>query len=738
MRTEREQIQTLVEQARNGDPQAQEALVRLVQNRVYYHCKKMLKNEADAQDAVQDVLIVMLTSLDKLKEPAAFWGWVNGITANRCRHLLSAPHKEWQIPEDDDGGSMLEDVASLDETLVPEKALDNEETRRMILELVDNLPPEQRMCVLFYYYDEMSVKDIAQAMGTSEGTVKSRLNYARKAIKYGVEDYERQGVKLYSASPILLLLAFLRREAEATVLDSTAAAAMASQALSQAGAAAGTATAAAETAGGTAAGASAGAGTAAGTAVGAGTAATAAAGISVKVVAAVLAGVLAIGGAAIGLSSRSGQDQPPEPADEGVVETMDQPGQAEPDTPDSPEAVQPDTPEDDAFGALHGFTLVDPRSYESLPLTADAKDSGLQFLSSDSGLTQPVITVSEPDDEGYVTYTIQYTNTAQVLIGNPGDAAMAFTIISQEYSLYDWYTGDLYFPDERTDSAGAMQALGESQVEFDGNTFPITYEKQWTSGMDYGDWQESSRPGLDREITVDAYQDVTYTVRVPADYGGLLLGVNSVDAPDPQRAIQTQWDLSVDDPAHFEFVRLSDHAAPAEDEAAGGLTPEVAAVYAGVLEDQRDLLDAYVNWIPWMGIQPVALADVWGDGTPELLFVAAHPDYPMGESFLTIVTCENGQAVTLLQESWDFLAGSGLRYTVFLAEDGTLWADTNYYSSRLVEEPRSFTETADGLTMADAASLPTPAQALLSNQSEAEAAMSVDEALAYLQEMCSV
>ena len=160
-------LEDLICRSRKGDPEAQEALVEAAQNRVYYHCKKMLKQDADAQDAAQDVLIAMITGLDKLKEPAAFWGWVNGITANRCRHLLSAPHKEWQIPEDEEGNSMLESVENLDETLVPEKALDNEETRRMILGLVDDLPPEQRMCVLFYYYDEMSVKDIAAAMDTS-------------------------------------------------------------------------------------------------------------------------------------------------------------------------------------------------------------------------------------------------------------------------------------------------------------------------------------------------------------------------------------------------------------------------------------------------------------------------------------------------------------------------------------------------------------------------------------------
>lgn len=533
MRTEKEQLRELVEQGRRGDPQARETLVRLAQNKVYYHCKKMLKKEEDAQDAAQDVLIAMLTGLDKLKEPAAFWGWVNGITANRCRHLLSAPHTEWQIPESEEGDSLLDSVEDLDETLVPEKALDNEETRRMILDLVDALPPEQRMCVLFYYYDEMSVREIAQAMDTSEGTVKSRLNYARKSIKAGVEDYERKGVKLYSVSPILLLLYFLRREAEGTALDGTAAAAMAGRVLAQAGSAAGAA--AAETAaGGAATGASAGAG-AAGTAAGAATA-----GISVKVAAAVLVGAVVIGGAAVGLASRFGQAEPAASA--------------------SPEVLQSETPENTSFGALHGFTLVDPRSYEDVPLTAVVGDPALEILSSVGGLTQPDITVSEPDGEGYVTYTIRYTNTAQVRMGNPGSASLAFTILTQEYGLYDWYTGQLYFPDQRADTAGQDQAGGESQVEYGGESFPITYEKQWTSGIDYGDWQESNQPGLDREITVDAYQDVTYTVRVPEGYDGVLLGVNIADPPDPERAIQSEWDLDIDDPTHYEFVRLSDHA----------------------------------------------------------------------------------------------------------------------------------------------------------------------------------
>ena len=55
---------------------------------------------------------------------------------------------------------------------------------------------------------------------------------------------------------------------------------------------------------------------------------------------------------------------------------------------------------------------------------------------------------------------------------------------------------------------------------------------------------------------------MTYTLRVPQDYDGVLLGVNIVDSPDLNRTIQTQWDLGADDPAHYEFVRISEHTAP--------------------------------------------------------------------------------------------------------------------------------------------------------------------------------
>ena len=183
---EQEKLLELIRRSRERDLDAQEDLMRAAQNRVYYDCKKLRKHEEAAWDASRDVLLAMITGLDQLQEPAAFWGWVDGITADRCKHLLSTSHKERQLPEDEEGSALLESVEDLEETLTPDKGLDNEETRRMILGLVDALPPEQRMTVLFYYYDEMTVKQIAEAMDTSEDTVKSRLNDARRSIEESI------------------------------------------------------------------------------------------------------------------------------------------------------------------------------------------------------------------------------------------------------------------------------------------------------------------------------------------------------------------------------------------------------------------------------------------------------------------------------------------------------------------------------------------------------------------------
>lgn len=323
----------------SGDQQAQEELVLAAQNRVYYHCRKMLKHEEDALDATQEILISMLTRLDRLQDPEAFWGWLSAMTANHCRNVLTRGRREAQIPEDDEGNSLLDAFESLDEQTVPDKALDNDETRRMIVELVDQLPPPQRQCVLMFYYEEMSVKDIAAALETSEGTVKSRLNYARKAIKSGVDAYAAQGVKLYSALPFLVY--FLQRDADIGGLSASAAEALARSVLAGAAGTAAAGTAAAGAAGTVAPSGGAATGTAAASG---GTASHALSGLLAHKAALGLAGLAAAGAVAGGAALYQPE---PEPAEDPapIVEVAEPQPIPEPEPPPEPEPTPAPEPE---------------------------------------------------------------------------------------------------------------------------------------------------------------------------------------------------------------------------------------------------------------------------------------------------------------------------------------------------------------------------------------------------------
>ncbi len=287
---EKEQLIALVKKSQSGDAEAIEKLLQYAHTSVSYQCRKMLNNEQDAEDMTQEVLVTIYTKLDTLQEPAAFWKWANQITATRCINALKRTHVEYQFAEDEEGHSILDNLEELDEQAIPDKAIDNAETARMIEEIVTSLPDAQRAATLMFYYNELSVKEIAKTMKVSENTVKSRLNYARKAIKEKVLDYEKQGVKLYGLSPLPFLLYFLRLAAQNSA-DKDAAGVMVAEVMAAEGTVAGIAGASA--AGGGSAAAAAGGSVATATAT---TTATGIfAGISAKVVAGVLAAVVTIG-----------------------------------------------------------------------------------------------------------------------------------------------------------------------------------------------------------------------------------------------------------------------------------------------------------------------------------------------------------------------------------------------------------------------------------------------------------
>lgn len=220
---EQKKLIALVKKAQGGDSTAMERLLTHAHTTVSYQCRKFMNTPEDAEDMTQEVLLVVYQKLDTLADPAAFNGWVKRISATRCMNAVSRTHVELQFAEDEDGNSFIDTIEELDNQKIPDAAMDDAETARMVVELIDALPESQRICTYLYYYDELSIKEIAELTAATENTVKSRLNYARKAIKEGVLDHEKKGVKLYGLSPLPFLLYYLRMLAQEEANEAAAA-----------------------------------------------------------------------------------------------------------------------------------------------------------------------------------------------------------------------------------------------------------------------------------------------------------------------------------------------------------------------------------------------------------------------------------------------------------------------------------------------------------------------------------
>jgi len=203
----------LVSRARNGDQQAIAALYEQTYNKVYYTVKSMIRNEDDVFDVLQDSYIKAFSHLDSFEGDGKFLPWVRQIAANTARDWLKKkrPMLFSELSTEEDTDVSAEERIEEDRAVnLPEQLIEQEETKRLMREIIEDLPEDQRAVIGMYYYEELSVKEIALAMGITESAVKSRLLYGRRKIEKKVRELEKKGTKLYGLAPIPFLLLLYR------------------------------------------------------------------------------------------------------------------------------------------------------------------------------------------------------------------------------------------------------------------------------------------------------------------------------------------------------------------------------------------------------------------------------------------------------------------------------------------------------------------------------------------------
>lgn len=223
---EKEKIRRLVLQAGQGDRAAFGELYEETGRSVYFNCLKLLGNAQQAEDITQDTFMKVLEKLDSLKEPENFSAWVNRIAINNCKMYF---RKNPRTAEEE-SEKIIDDTP--DSELIPDDYADSEEKRRIIMNIIDTaLTDEQRQTIILYYFDMMSVAEIAEIMECSVGTVTSRLSAARKKIREAVLIYEKKNNdRLHAVMPIPVLSKIFMQECqhlklpELSVFSNTAAA----------------------------------------------------------------------------------------------------------------------------------------------------------------------------------------------------------------------------------------------------------------------------------------------------------------------------------------------------------------------------------------------------------------------------------------------------------------------------------------------------------------------------------
>lgn len=152
------------------------------------------EDESVCEDLLQNTYLEIYKGLDQLRAPEAFKGWAASIAHHQVAHYYGNAVMMEQGQEE-----AILNIPESDLDLLPESAMDNKATQELLWEIIDALPVNQKIVIEGYYYNQLSIKELSEAMGVPENTVKTYHRRAKLAIKEGVIELEKkQGVKLRS------------------------------------------------------------------------------------------------------------------------------------------------------------------------------------------------------------------------------------------------------------------------------------------------------------------------------------------------------------------------------------------------------------------------------------------------------------------------------------------------------------------------------------------------------------
>jgi RNA polymerase sigma factor (sigma-70 family) len=173
----------LIDQVRGGNKEAFGQLVERYQQMVGHIAKKMIADEWVARELAQEAILQAYLSINHLKDTSRFKSWLYGITLNICRSYLHDQKRDMLSLETIVGGMHSDNITNFDDTVDPQTIAEAHDLHRLVLEAIDELSSKDKEATLLFYYEQLTLQEIAAFSGVSVGAIKGRLHRARKQLQ---------------------------------------------------------------------------------------------------------------------------------------------------------------------------------------------------------------------------------------------------------------------------------------------------------------------------------------------------------------------------------------------------------------------------------------------------------------------------------------------------------------------------------------------------------------------------
>jgi RNA polymerase sigma factor (sigma-70 family) len=181
--------QELINGLRNGEELAFKELVQKFQDRVFNTSLGLLQHSTDAEDIAQEVFIQVYRSIHQFKEEAQLSTWIYKITTTQCLDLLRSKKRKKRFAFVSSlFGSDNKQVYEFEEFNHPGVQLDRKEDAAILFKLVEQLPESQRTAFTLNKVEELSYREIAAILNTSESAVDSLLQRAKQNLRKKINE----------------------------------------------------------------------------------------------------------------------------------------------------------------------------------------------------------------------------------------------------------------------------------------------------------------------------------------------------------------------------------------------------------------------------------------------------------------------------------------------------------------------------------------------------------------------